>query len=69
MKAVYTALAAATCLLSSTEAMREMKEVSPGVFSIPLKKKYTGVRHPHLEHGSPRVGNWEEAEMWNHEVK
>ena len=46
-----------------------MKEISPGVFSIPLEKRYTGSRHPHLEHGSPLVGNWEEAEMWNYEVK
>ena len=28
-----------------------------------MKKKYTGLRH------SPRVGNWEEAEMWNYEAK
>ena len=34
-----------------------------------LKKKYTGVRQPHLEHGSPRVGSWEYAEEWNYEVK
>ena len=36
---------------------------------MPLKKQYTGLRHhPQLKE-SPVVGNWEEAEMWNYEVK
>ena len=66
MKAICTSFAAATSLISSTEAM---KEVSPGVYTMKLKKMYTGERHPHLEHGSPRVGDWEAAEEWNYEVK
>ena len=68
MKAICTTLAAATSLISSVQAT-EMKEVEPGVYSMKLKKKYTGMRQPHLEHGSPRVGSWEEAEEWNYEVK
>ena len=66
MNTIISKLAVATSLISSTQAM---KEVRPGVYSMPIKKKYTGVRHPHLEHGSPLVGNWEEAEMWNYEAK
>ena len=68
MKAICSTLIAATSLISSAQAT-EMKEVGPGVYSMKLKKKYTGVRQPHLEHGSPRVGSWEYAEEWNYEVK
>ena len=66
MKAILSVVAAATTLLHPAEAMKEIK---PGVFSIPAKKRYTKERHPHLEHGSPLVGDWAEAEMWNYEVK
>ena len=68
MKAILSRLSAATCLVLSAEAM---KEVRPGVFSIPLEKVYKPVdRHQNnLEQGHPVVGNWEEAEMWNMEVK
>ena len=67
MKAICTTLAAATSLISSTT--QAMEEIRPGVYSMKIKKQYTGVRQPHLEHGSPRVGDWEEAEEWNFEVK
>lgn len=68
MKAILSTLSAATCLVLSAEAM---KEVRPGVFSIPLEKVYKPVnRHQNnLEQGHPVVGDWEEAEMWNMEVK
>lgn len=66
MKAIFSVASAATALLPSAKAFTE---VQPGVFSVPLKKKYSDQRRPHLQHGSPLVGNWEEAEMWNYEVK
>ena len=69
MKAVF---ATAATLLAST--VLAMTEVSPGVFSVPLKKKYVK-EHPQLqEHLNlkmehPRVGNWSDSELWNMEVK
>ena len=48
MKAICTSLAAATSLISSVQAATEMKEVQPGVYSMKLKKKFTGARQPHM---------------------
>ena len=39
------------------------------MFKIKLEKKYGGEDHPDLKAEHPRVGNWSETQMWDHQVK
>ena len=72
---VKSVMAGAATLATSAYADRSMKieQLEPGVFHVPLQRYYAQgdeiVEHPNLQSEHPRVGNWSDAEYWNHIVK
>ena len=72
MKQSLTLISMATGLVSEAHAFfsKSAEEVKPGVFRIPLKKRFVDLgEHPSLQSMHPRVGNWSDAEMWDQQVK